>query len=195
MDTKLKELISSGALLNDLGPIRGSRIFSDLIGLLSTDKGSHFRVPFKKHFFTFIHAFQPLYPDTLKFDTIDRDWDEGLAFFLSAPQTTSEGLLYPILDNINKKHEEQAMVLIGNAITYANACTFKFVVPKTMRAKESVAYYAPRAVYTDREYAAFVKHKHSLLAAFVSANNKFFDQKILAVMGYILYPYGVGEDT
>ena len=194
MDMKLKRLIDDGATLNDLGSVRGSQVSRDLINYLTTDKGAQLRTAFKKNFFSFIGAFEQFYPDTLDFEDFDKDWSEGLEFFLRTPQAGSEGLLYDIKDNINHKHEKAALALLENAFTYATANTFKLVIPPMyMRAKQP-PYGTQPAMYPESTYAGSVEKEHPLLATFVRGKNKLLDQKILAIIGYMLHPYGIVEE-
>lgn len=44
------------------------------------------------------------------------------------------------------------------------------------------------ATHTDREYAAYAATSQPLFSAFVKSKHKFWDDKILTAVGYILKP-------
>jgi len=130
----------------------------------------------------------------LSFDTLDKDWNDGLKYVLSDPWPSPAVLLFEIERKLNSEHEDETRALLENALIYAIACSMKSVIPQIYMQAKTGPIGAPPARFTDSDYRAFVKKGQPLLATFVNSKNKLFGALILTILGYMIYPYGMGEE-
>jgi hypothetical protein len=182
MEAKLKELIDEEQNLNEIGYPVQSQILDDIMHNMRQPQGMRFKKSFEKRFLSFMDTFHPLY-----LSEIERDWHEEMdnAFDIPLPAWGFLGYIVGGHD-LDKRSKDNALAVTQNALVYAIACSYQTVIPKMyMRAKQEVPG-THIASYPDRVYAAYVTEFHPLLAAFVRSKHKLFDDKILAIIGYLL---------
>jgi|GEM_PF-4529840 len=188
MDMKIKSLVDGGTTLNELPATVQTQIIVDLLYNLRQPERQ--RKVIEKYFF---RAY--VYFGVLNNLDIDGSKLENMKILLismiaSRKSYTMQQLVDDLMFN-NQKTSKQAKlyeIVIQNALVYAIAATYKALIPSIyMRAKQELPG-TQLATHTDREYAAYVSTSQPLLAAFVQSNHKFWDDKILTAMGYIINP-------
>ncbi|MDB5184374.1 MAG: hypothetical protein JWN38_182 [Candidatus Saccharibacteria bacterium] len=188
MDMNIKSPISSGATLNELPASLQTQIIVDLLYNLRQPERQ--RKAIEKYFF---RAY--VYFGVLNNLDIDGSKLENMKILLismisSRKSYTMQQLVDDLMFN-NQKASKQARLyetVIQNALVYAIAATYKALIPSIyMRAKQELPG-TQLATHTDREYAAYTRTSQPLLAAFVQSNHKFWDDKILTAIGYMINP-------
>jgi hypothetical protein len=188
MDMKIKNLVSGGATLSELPQSLQTQIIVDL--LYNIRQPERQRKAIEKYFF---RAY--VYFGVLNNLDIDGSKLENVKLLL----ITTIGLrktytMQELVDDLmfsSEKTSKQAKlyeIVIQNAFVYAIAATYKALIPSIyMKAKQELPG-TQLASHTDREYAAYMAASQPLLAAFVHSNHKFWDDKILTAMGYMINP-------
>lgn len=188
MDMNIKSLISSGTTLNELPATLQTQIIVDLLYNLRQPERQ--RKAIEKYFF---RAY--VYFGVLNNLDIDGSKLENMKILLismiaSRKSYTMQQLVDDLMFN-NQRASKQAKryeVVIQNALVYAIAATYKALIPSIYMRAEQELPGTQLATHTDREYAAYMATSQPLLAAFVHSNHKFWDDKILTAMGYMINP-------
>jgi hypothetical protein len=188
MDMNIKSLISSGTTLNELPASLQTQIIIDLLYNLRQPERQ--RKAIEKYFFR-----SYVYFGVINDLEINGNNLESMKTLLATTTALRKAYTMPeltdslMLNSYKKsKQAERYEIVIQNAFVYAIAATYKALIPSTyMRAKQELPG-TQLATHTDREYATYAATSQPLLTAFVHSNHKFWDDKILTAIGYMINP-------
>jgi hypothetical protein len=188
MDMKIKNLVSSGATLNELPPSLQTQIIVDL--LYNIRQPERQRKEIEKYFFRAYVYFGVLNDLEINGNNLENLKTLLITTIALRKSYTIQQLVDNLMLNEQKASKQAKLyeIVIQNAFVYAIAATYKALIPSIyMRAKQELpgTRLAPHA---DREYAAYMATAQLLMAAFVHSNHKFWDDKILIAMGYMINP-------
>ena len=188
MDMNIKSLISSGATLNELPTSLQTQIIVDL--LYNLRQPERHRKSIEKYFFRFYVYFGVINNLEINGSTLENIKTLLVTTTALRKAYTMPELIDSLMLNSYKKSKQAELyeLVIQNAFVYAITAMYKALIPSIyMRAKNELPD-TQLATHTDREYATYAARSQPLLTAFVHSNHKFWDDKILTVIGYILNP-------